>query len=253
MSEVLESEVRYGRRFGRADLVGDYDEDKPPSKPGKIGRLMEQAWSHACTVPLEMAQVHGIDWTIHRYGECNFWTKVIWETVWKYNQKLCNTLMSNTKRLPDMLGPFHQSLVPDNYPSTFSPLSTPWGYGLSRVLIEKIGRDENRSQERVVKAIDILEQVAFDSNEVTDPKEFLVALGEGVVQPEIDSDGQRYVDVDCISVLPHILSQEIMDESKCVNWYREIEQIMYAKAPTLWHTYSQLSERVKKESGIAVL
>jgi len=253
------SEYRYGRRFGDGMLIGDHGNDflqKPLEQ-----QVKELAWSHACPVVDDVIVAYGEKWAENhpqstqeeircggmrmarqRYAECNFMYGVVkHSTTREPNSDLYQQLTSPVPRLPnepDGQHPTHN--VPESHKDEMSPMSTPWGYALPRIVIEQMGRGKDnreRTQERILRALDIVDESVPHCKT---PIELTVKLSEAVSRADADPK----------MVLYHLLSAEILHEENCPSMFRQIIAEIEKNAPVLSRTYSLMSKTERKKLGI---
>jgi len=221
--------------FGRGIFLGD--DPAILALPPEEG-LRVSAWRHACPKPGAVSQEFGLEWTKHRYDECNFVFKSLICEFAKVKPELYNLLTSPTPRLSDEpVGPYEFGAVPESHNTEMSPLSTLWGYALPRVFIEQAGRGNERSAERYFQAIDLLVEAVERSST---PIELLTNLSEAVVQN----------DADPTAVLNHVLEPGILVEENCRTMYKEVIASLRENAPTVWQHYQNLTPKQREDAGI---
>ncbi len=121
-----------------------------------------------------------------------------------------------------------------------SPLSTPWGYALPRVVIEEMGRGEsnkNRTQKRILKSLGLIDRAVKTSKT---PVELLVKMAEQVSK----------LDADPKAVLSHVLANGILIEEGCTTMFNDIKRKIHKSAPILGRTYSSLTSEERTKEGI---
>ncbi|MCX6726648.1 MAG: hypothetical protein NTY75_02405, partial [Candidatus Shapirobacteria bacterium] len=157
---MINEGIRWGRKFGYGTFLGNKGEKYFQEDIEK--RVRKMAWSHACPVVEKVVKEYGPEWTEKRYAECNLFFGLITDEAAGCNFPLYFNLLQPVDRLPEETA--DPNINKKNVPLTFwrqmSPLSTPWGYALPRVLIEQFGRGENnkdRTAERITKGLQILE------------------------------------------------------------------------------------------------
>ncbi len=112
-----------------------------------------------------------------------------------------------------------------------------YSYALSRVLIEQIGRGQDRSQSRLISALDILDEtIAISST----PSELLARLSDRTIS----------ADADPRDVLGHILPAEILEEENCQITLREFINDLQNYAPALMALYKNLTPPEEKGLGV---
>lgn len=234
------NEQKGGRDFGTGTFLGDNGQDFF-SKPIEV-QVEEMGWSHACPVVDEVVSKHGAEWTLKRYAECNFVYGVILETAQKFNPNLYQRLTEPVKRMVSEVPgrSFNMRFIPQDFPKEMSPLSTPWGYALPRVIIEEMGRGENnkdRTELRILRALSIIESGVKKSKS---PVELLVRTAEMVT----------HLDADPKTVLSHVLSQGILEEEGTKIAFGEIKRRIGQWAPNLKKTYDSMTSEERIELGI---
>jgi len=236
----VDPNIKYGVGFGTSTGVDSSLADLEAKE-----QLQKLGWSHACTDPKKVVKEFGMDWAVNRYAECNFWHGYILGRAKIINPELYGQLISAIPRSAgEPVGSYDSQAVPPSHQTQMSPMSTPWGYALSRVLIEQFGRGKNRQErtpQRTDTGLQLLDQALEDS---PDPVNFLVRLSEAVVQ----------ADADPLAVLGHVLSVEVFQEANCVTLYTAIRERIKQSAPTLWTAYQkwqQFPEDQQKQYGIA--
>ena len=234
------AESKSGREFGRGTLLGDKGAgffDKPLAD-----QVVEMGWSHACPVIDEVAREYGPEWTLKRYAECNFVFGLIVESARDLSPELHKQLTTPVARLEgEKPGrEFKSEFIPDNFYKEMSPLSTPWGYALPRVVTEEMGRGENnkdRSQKRILRALSIIDKAVKSSKT---PVELLVKMAEQVSK----------LDADPKAVLSHILANGILLEEGCKAMFDDIKHRIDKSAPVLRGAYDSMSEEERQAEGI---
>ena len=233
-------ETKGGREFGRSDFLGPEGEaflSKPLSE-----QVVDMGWSHACPVIDEVTKEYGPEWTLKRYAECNFVFGLIVESARDLNPELFKQLTSPVKRLEgEKPGrEFKPELIPSNFYEEMSPLSTPWGYALPRVVIEEMGRGENnkdRTQKRILKALNLVDKAVKVSKS---PEELLVKLSELVSKADANPK----------AVLSHVIANGILVEEGTKTMFEEIKHRIGKSAPILRGAYNSMSAEERKAEGI---
>lgn len=234
------TEQKGGRNFGEGTFLGDTGYDffsKPLST-----QVEEMGWSHACPVIDEVAAQYGPEWTLKRYGECNFVHGVILDTAKRFNPNLHERLIKPVKRIESEIPgrSFNLRFIPESFTREMSPLSTPWGYALSRVIIEEMGRGENnkdRTELRIFRALSVIESGVKKSRS---PVELLVRTAEMVT----------HLDADPKAVLSHVLAQGILEEEGSRIIFKEIKKRIGQWAPNLKKAYDSMSSEERTSLGI---
>lgn len=233
-------EKKSGRVFGYGTFLGDLGEkffDKPLSE-----QVLEMGWSHACPVINEVSKEFTPEWTLKRYAECNFVFGLVIEAAKDLNSKLYKLLTTSVPRLENELPGrnFKPELIPESFAKEISPLSTPWGYAIPRVIIEEMGRGKNnsdRTPERILRALNLVDK-AVKSSET--PIELLINLSESVSK----------LDADPKAVLSHTLASGILLEEGCKTMFNEVKQLIDKSAPTLRKVYGAMSPEERTKEGI---
>lgn len=233
-------EKKAGREFGFGTFLGDSGEsfvDKPIQN-----QVLEMGWSHACPVVEEVAKEYGPEWTLKRYAECNFAFGLVAEAARDLNPELYKLLTTPVSRLNNELprGRFKPNLIPESFYKEMSPLSTPWGYAIPRVIIEEMGRGKNnldRTPKRILKALSLIDMAVKSSKT---PIELLVKLSESV---------SRF-DADPKAILSHTLAAGILNEEGCKSIFDEIKKRIDKSAPVLKRIYDIMSPEERTEEGI---
>lgn len=235
IAEEVMTDERYGRKFGNSRFLGD---DPSILDESPEGLLKIFSWSQACPDPEAAVEVFGLDWIIRRYAECNFWTGWIKKQTEKINPSLAEMLNKPVKRPKNMTaGKYNKLYVPGSYEDEISPMSTIWGYALSRVLIEQFGRGDQRTQERVFKGLNIVDKVIKKSKT---PAELLARLANEVVKADVKAE----------AVLGHVFAVEMEAEGKLFLLKEMVKEIK-THAPNLWKKYLSLGSNYKKNGVIA--
>jgi hypothetical protein len=230
--------MRYGREFGKGTLLGDTGIEffNQPIEQ----QVREMGWSHACPVIDQVAKEYGPEWTLHRYAECNFVFGLIAESAKNLNPNLHIQLTHAVGRLPDEPVGVITKFTPESHKTKMSPLSTPWGYALPRVVIEQMGRGEgnkDRTQTRVLSSLDIIEKAVKNS---TNPIELVVKISETVSNTDADPK----------AVLSHLLCAGVLQEENCITMFKDIVSEMKKSAPMLTKTYEGMSSEDRKKLGV---
>ena len=232
-----EGNIRWGRVFGEGTFLGDKD-DNFFGQPIKR-RVEQMAWSHACPVREEVIGKYGEEWALRRYAECNFVFGLIIESAAGCNFPLYFRLLEPVNRV-ETENP-SPNIKPKNVPPNFgmfmSPMSTPYGYALPRVLIEQFGRDDKRTGDRIFRGLKIVDRKVKIH---TDPIGLLVSVGEAVIKADADSE----------AVVSHILSKGILEEEGCVTMFKKIMSQMKSRASLLWLTYQKMLSDKKWKNEI---
>lgn len=238
MPEQSNKDKRYSREFGDMTLLGDKGEDfftKPIQQ-----QVMEIAWSEGCPVPKKVVKKYGAETATKRYGEIIFADKLILEEVKKHNPSLHTKLTKSIVRRPnEPVGIHEPDSVPDSYSTRVPPPDTPWGFSLKRVLVNQFGRRGERTQERVIKGLKILEDVA--SQEIDSPLELVAKLAEEVMK----ADGDK------VQVMRNTLSKGHLAEQNFHSLFAELAEELRKHSSLFQEEYNKLSGKEREELGIA--
>ncbi len=221
--------------FGRGKFMGN--------NPGILlltpeQRLQVSAWRHACPRPGEVSREYGLEWTRQRYDECDFVFSSLIIKQAKDKPGLYQLLTSSVPRLPNEPMGYHEAdIVPESHQTEMSPLSTPWGYALPRVFIEIAGRGQERSPDKYLKALDMLNEAVQKSNT---PVELLANLSETAIKSGVTAE----------KILGHIFAPGILEEENCITMFNQIADSTRQYAPTLWEYYSKLPIAQRKKLGL---
>lgn len=234
------TELKAGREFGRSTFLGEQGANFF-NKP-LVDQVTEMGWSHACPVIDEVIKDYGPEWTLKRYAECNFVFGLVVESARDLNPKLYEQLTTPVARLEgEKPGrEFKQELIPDGFYEKMSPLSTPWGYAIPRVVIEEMGRGENnkdRTPKRLLKSLSMIDKAVKTSKT---PVELLVKLSEQSAR----------LDADPKAVLSHVLANGILVEEGCKTMFDEIKAKIDKSAPTIKQAYDSMSNEERTKEGI---
>jgi hypothetical protein len=255
------AEIWKGRGFGEGTLVGDRGD-------GFFGlalrqQVEEMGWSHGCPVVPDVIAKYGREWAegkegameaeirqagmemaLARYAECNFWFGYICEAA-KINPNLYKQLTSPTARREDEPdGQHSQDLVPRSHVREMSPMSTPAGYALARILIEQKGRDPDQpkeeTQKRLQKGLEILDDLIPKRQ---NPNELAVRLAGAVCQADAGPE----------AVLSHLLPEGILREENCQSLFDDLVLRLREAAPKLYGVYRNISRERRRGLGMADL
>lgn len=200
-------------------------------------RLEVLGWFDACPNPNAIAKEYGLNWTLNRYLNCNFWGAYIINDARKINPSLAEQLMTSIPR-PSNEQPvgYDPQLVPALYTKTVSPGTAPWGYAASRVLIEETGRDWKIGEPKVKKAQVLLEE---SLQSTSSPAEFLAVFADKVTK----------ADADPTKVLGHVFAVELQQEGVLFLVHKVVNEVKN-KAPQLWNHYLSLTPEQRQAAGI---
>ncbi len=255
-----------GLKFGT--IRHGHPQDMPPAlilnDRHLLQKLLMVGAAHGCPNPVQVALEIGLsrikspkdlpeaiekaeEWLIARQMECNIeMNHVLDVTKTQGADELYNSLTTPKKRLSnEPVGPYNRRLVSSNYAEYMPPGSTPVGYGIPRVKIEEMGRDEKRTPERVEKS-NLLVKKAIDQSHT--PEELLANLACLVVTPAFGGEG----DADALAVLSQTLSATSHKEQGCTSVFKEIASNIRTKSPLLWKFYTSLSVEECTKADIVV-
>ena len=248
------------RKFGQGTFLGiDGDRFLDLSLYQQAKQL---GWSHAClevdevikeyarvwlaTHPQEytnykQAMEKGADLARRRYAECNVVYGLIVEAARKFNPNLYLDLTLSVSRQPNEPDGVHsQKLIPSSHAEKMSPLSTPIGYALPRVIIEQMGRGENnkhRTDKRMLKALNIIDKMV---KKAKNPTELVIMLADAFVREDADPK----------DVLYHLLPANILREENCPSLFHNLIETMEKLSPKLRNLYKSISSQDRQELGI---
>lgn len=198
---------------------------------------------HACPIPAAVARYYattGIDGHLagfNRYNECNIVTARLWNLVASRNPTLYHKLTSWKKRnIHESVGHFEKGRVPQEHLSQLSPLSTIFGYAISRIIIEimNFNKKEGFSQENIW----ILLPTYIDYSD--DPERLLALLSNFAIA----------VGVSPTIVFHHIFAQGVMDEEGTTNDFRVLSDALDGVDPKVMKIYQDLEPNVCVKNGI---
>lgn len=238
MAVLPESDNWYGRGFGKGTLVGDKNNKYffPPYSTTPAFIAIELAWSNGCPQARSLIDKDP-KWMMLRYAETNFWFGYILQTTQRLNPGLYNQLANPTYRKYDEpVGRFEASSVPPSHETQISPMSGLPGYALPRILIEIIGRDEHRSQKRMIDALHIFDFCVRESESST-PVELLAKLSNSATHYGVDKD----------IILHHVLPNGIFIEENCKETFSEFAKLLGLFSPSLYEHYLQMSPTKRNE------
>lgn len=238
MAEQTDGDSRYGRKFGDMTLFGNEGGnflEKPIAQ-----QVLEIAWSEGCPVPQKVVKKYGAETATKRYAEIIFADRLIREEVKKHNPSLHKKLTEGINRKPgEPVGVHEPQAVPSSYQEIVPPPDTPWGFSLKRVLIDQFGKREERTQERILKGLEILENLA--TQKIDSPLEFLAKLAEEVIKTDGDS----------IQVMKNTLSKGHLDEQNFHALYAKLAEELKQSSPTFREEYNKLTPQERDKLGIA--
>lgn len=234
IADEVTSHTRYNRRWGDGQFLGD-DPTILYESPEGLARAM--AWSQACPNPKAVMAEYGVIWTLQRYAECNFCYGLIFAQAERYNPALALELTRGIWR-PDgePVGAYDPLAAPQMHRWLMSRLSTPWGYALPRVLIEQFGRADEKTDQRILRGLNILERVTKTAQT---PQELLARLANAVIKADAQPE----------AVLGHVLAVELEHEG-AGSALVTVAQALKRHAPRLWQYYESLSPDKRQEDGM---
>lgn len=204
---------------------------------GKKNTQLRLAYGHACPNPDEVEESYGLEKSIYRYNECNRVSKKIWNIAQQVNPDLYAQLTQWKKRSHgEKVGKHEKSHVPEIHLTELSPLSTPTGYALARIVIcimnalKKRRNDPDHVWNVVQKYV----------GESPTPEELLACL----------SDYALKCDVSPVEVLGHVFAQGVMDEEKTDGRFYVLSLAMNAHTLELMRRYESMQFKDKRKEGI---
>lgn len=247
MAEKYGDGYRYDRFFGEGTLIGD-DCDLDNFFGQSIrDQAIQLGWSNGCPVVQELTDPtnpnFGPEKMRARYAEVNFWGRYIVEQARKSNPHLDYQLSKPRERAKDidnqpLLGKHEPESVPGTHLDVMSPMSGIYGYAAPRILIEEMGRGEERTTDRVIHALNILDMAITNSG--GHPAKFLCRLAG------LCSKSQAGI----LNVLSHFTSQGYLDEELDYDgvWWnlKHLEAI----DPRLFHAFKSLTPEQRQKYGI---
>ncbi len=195
-------------------------------------QLSEEAYYHACPQPGRVSVEYGTVWTLERYASCNAWFRMAFlDPAEELNPALYQQLTTSVPRIPgEAVGFYEEGAVPDSHEVEMSPLSTPWGYALPRILIAQFGkRGEDREAYRMLRGIKMASKMIAESST---PVQLLTKLAEAYSQMGAHPD----------EVLSHVLSPGILAEENCKTLFKEVVRDLEKNAPVLWSHYQKIPQ-----------
>ena len=217
-------------------------------------RVYQMAWVHACPVPDIVTrpvkpgkeeQEKAYLKAIKRYTECNYvFSEVILKETDKLNprlhQQLINPIFRISGEKPDPN--LSRKFVPENFETVMSPLSTPVGYALPRIiLVGSRNLDGSSSKEKTAETKKLLKEIIPNSK---DSIGLTLSMAEKIIN--VDS---RYAQ----KIIYHLMSADVLGEEGCVSIYREIASRMQNEAPKMFEVYRNMSKEFTREKGIIFL
>jgi len=238
------SRERYGRQFGGFTFLGDnadregFFELTPREQAERLG------WSNGCPRTKELSDPNhphfGPEWIRQRYAETNFWFGEVVSMAEELNPDVAAMLVKYRKRESgEPADYFEPESVPETHSEEKSPMGGLWGYAISRVMIEGFGRGDNRTQDRMLKTLNILEEILPKAET---PAELLATLSERVTLK---------MEISPAIIFCHILPAGLLEEHNCHTDFEELTQQLQEKAPVLWHAYNALEPQTRVDFEIA--
>jgi len=238
----MAEKIDYGsRKFGDFRSIGNSPDDFI-NRPVRE-KVFLAARSHLCPIPEVVVKNYGLEKATSRYSECNFTMReLILHSAKELNPRLYRNLKKTVNRVPGELPDqnLNSKYLPKEFQEKMRLASTVYGYALPRILIvqfgENRGEDSLRTQERILKGLEVLDEVVTSS---TDPLAFTVNLAEKVSHE--DADPRR--------VIYHLLSLGILEEEGCKTMFKRTLSLVEYSAPKLWSIYKNLLKE-KGEAGL---
>lgn len=192
---------------------------------------------HACPIPDEVERDYGLEKSIYRYSECNRVSRRIWNIAKHVNPDLYALLTQWKKRSPgEKVGKREDIHVPEIHLTELSPLSTPTGYALARIVIcimnalKKRKNDPNHAWKVVQKFV----------GESQTPEELLARLSDYALKCEVSPT----------EVLSHVFAQGAMDEENTRTDFYVLSLAMNAHALKVMEYYDRLQSEDKRREDI---
>jgi hypothetical protein len=225
-------------QFGQGDIRLDADFFDLPLEE----RVHRMAWSDSCPIVEEVVQERGLEASEERYGQLNKWFRIMVHEAEQHNPDLAHQLVTPLPRRPDEpVGKYEPDSVPSNHAEFIAPMSTIYGWALTRILLEQFGLDKkipkSAKQERMWRGIATM----HDAIKVArDPYELLARMAEGIA----------CADVDPKDVLKNILRIDWYREHNARNQVTALTRTLADVAPTVWKAYLAMPSTVKAQRGI---
>lgn len=234
--------------FGHGSWVGRFGNNENFQQLDPYEQAKYLGWVAGCPVVLELIDLgnteagRGAEAMVERYAQVNFWFGEIQRRVEGIKPELGHELIKPEHRNGQPRGKHEAQSVPEVNKHFIPPMGRLAGYGLSRVMIEQLGRkpdiSKDEAQERLVKGLSELEAA---TTEADSPLELLAIFAE-----KIATRG----DVPQISVLKHILPRGWQEEHNDIHTLKAFKAIMEEKAPHLWGTYKNMTDAQKFTLGL---
>lgn len=196
----------------------------------------------------ERIWIHGAQAARARYAECNTVFSIAVAEAAKVNPSLYWQIISPVPRLSsEPAGVFEEGRVSEDYNEFIPPMSAVTGYFLPRGIIEEMGRGTERTGERIIKAMDILNRELKRSR---DQYELAARVANAVIYKNLKNPA-RDGDADSVIVLQHLLPAGILEEQNTLTMYKKLFKQIQIHSPILATLYNQLGSIERQKSGIA--
>ncbi len=204
-----------------------------------------QLWladKHACPIPDKVALdygVNGVMKAIERYNSCDIVTAKVWEIARRVNPNLFILLTTwRKRRFNEGVGKYEEPHVPKRHLTELSPLSSPVGYALARVIICIMNAFEkqNINPESVWGIVQHIVETSAD------PEELLARFSDYALRNGVPS----------LEILHHVLAQGVLDEEHTVADFYNLHLALWSHAETLMRGYETLNSEEKKAKGILI-
>lgn len=231
---------RYGRKFAENTMLGDTNENFFEKSIDE--QVDEIAWTEGCPVKDAVKKRNGPEGAKKRYGEVIFTREVIMDEVKAHNSDLFPIMNEDIRRNPnEPVGEHEQTSVPADYLTMIPMTNTPWGYSLPRILVVQFGSGKDRTPEKMIKGLQILEKSIKDSKS---PLELIARLANNIT-----NKNSLITD----AVLKQAFSKGHLGEQNDFHLYQELLGEIKKHAPKLYKRYLELSLEERAEKGIASL
>ncbi len=206
------------------------------------------AWSEGCPVRHKVVRRLGILGAVERYGEVIFARQLVYEAA-RRKPRLYQELRNNWWRhVDESVGEYEENSVPKLHRLIITPNNTPWGYALPRLLLVQMGAQSERSSQRFLQGLNILDKAVADA---TSPYELVAGFAEGVARSKRFSgaDQDRHLD----QVLRATLSAGYLREENVTAMCSQLLRVLHEKSPVFWERYQALDPTSRQKLGIVNL
>lgn len=227
--------IRYGVDFG----YGDQSDTQDFGSKSDVGQTYVEAWKNGCPIPNRVIKAYNPDAARDRYADVNQTYSLVSGLLMLLNYDIGSDLVKlESRRDGETINLLHEpENVPGRHLKLIAPLSHIKGYGLTRALIEQMGRGDERNEARKSKVNPVLGNAAARSQNAL---EFMARVSEQII--DYDADPRK--------VLHHVLSHGNLLEERTYFTFDTLAGIMQEVAPNLWSVYSQLTPSDKKELDV---